>query len=160
MKQYFNGFYLLSNIDCLNICNKSWWTPGQFTVPCCHQKNRGTEPSQVAAIITDLKIDWIFKDAFLKKYTFKIKYSCCCWAHGKILCLKKPFIKTWQIQMIVTWVGRSVLVFFFNWEQMKVCNRMRAKIWAVFKQTDLLTACGYSLCFMFRNVSTVYGLCW
>lgn len=35
-----------------------------------HPKHRGTEPNQIAAIITELKIDRIFKDAFFKKTYF------------------------------------------------------------------------------------------
>lgn len=69
-QQKYSIFELISNTGCIHICNKSWWTLGQFAVPHCSPKHKGTEPNHIAAIITEIKIDHIFKDAFLKKTYF------------------------------------------------------------------------------------------
>lgn len=63
-QQKYSIFKLISNIGCTHKSNKSWWTLGQFAVSHCHSEHKGTEPNQVAAIITELKTDHVFKDPF------------------------------------------------------------------------------------------------
>lgn len=124
-------------------------------------QNRGTEPNQLSEITAELKIEASSKTPFFffENITFKNQVQLLApWQNSSF---KEAFYQNltnsgdWQCAR--SWVRRSA---FFNWEEIKVRNGMRAKTWAVFKVTAPLTAWGFSLVFILRNISTVYGVCW